>query len=310
MEDRIKTLEQFKANIETFDDCSEDLLKAYRGEVEQTFSTGLDGLDELLRLQTKRLAVITGMSGRGKTFITHNILFNTYKQYGWKHLICSLEGETTDMFNELAQMEMKKSTYDSDYKMSEEEYIQAKDKLSNNFLRFKTSKYWKIDEIIDYATFAVKNYGIKTITLDPYNKLDTKDSGREDQDIALMLNKLLAFAKEYDVLVIFVAHPTTGSAREKDYIPDLYDISGGGNWMNMCDYGISVHRYLDENQKKRNQTKVIVHKVKSKAIGDPSGGTIYLDYNFKEHRLTKPFGETHNKDWEEENLFSSKKGKR
>lgn len=302
------TLEEFKKNVETFEDCKDGLLKAYRGEVEQTFSTGISSLDEILMLQPKRLFVVTGMAGRGKTFITHNILFNTYKQYGWKHLICSLEGETTDMFNELAQMEVKKSAYDGDYKMSEEEFLSAKDKLKNNFFRFKTDRYWKVDEIIETARFAVCRYGIKTLTIDPYSKIDSKASSREDQDIALMLNKLLAFAKKANILVIFVAHPTTGSSREKNYIPDLYDVSGGGNWMNMCDYGISVHRYLEKNGKKSLQTKVVVHKVKSKAIGDPSGGTVYLNYNFKEHRLLPSVSEKIDKDWEDETLkFAEKK---
>ena len=295
-----------KNNIETFEDCKDELLKSFRGEVEKTFSTGLSNLDPILRLQTKRLMVITGMAGRGKTFFANNILFNTYKEYGWKHLICSLEGEATDMFDELAQMEIQKSVYDGKYKMSEDDYVHAREKLSKYFFRFKTDRYWHIDDIIKTAKECVKLYGIKTITIDPYNKINIKtNSGREDQDIATMLNKLLAFAKEYDVLVIFVAHPTTGSSREKNYIPTLYDVSGGGNWMNMCDYGLSVHRFLDENNRKRNQNKIVVHKVKSKSIGDPSGGEIYCDYGYRTHRLENAMGEKYDKDWEDEEITNT-----
>jgi len=303
----VKTIEQFKANIETFKGCNDELLKVFRGELEQTYSTGLDNLDTILKLQTKRVMIITGESGRGKTFLVNNILFNVYKLFGWRSIICSLEGTVSDMFSDVAQMEIKKPVYESEFRMSEEEYSSCVDKLNSHFIRFRADKFWKVDEIVANAIFAVENYGVKVLVIDPYNKIDSKQSNREDQDIALMLNKLISFANKYDVLVIFVAHPTTSSSREKNYIPSLYDISGGGNWMNMCDYGLSVHRYLDEQSRKRTQTKVVVHKVKSKAIGDPSGGTVYLDYDYRQHRLVPSTGEKFDKDWEEENLFGKKK---
>jgi len=286
-------LNKFNSSIDTFASYKNTLMDVYDGKVAETYSTGFSNVDNLFKLQTKRLMIITGTSGRGKTFFAHNILFNTYKQYGWKHLICSLEGEPEDMYEDFIQMEKEKPVrqYSTDSfvkkdRMTREEYqCGTDDGLSKHFFRFKTTKQWDTDKIIEHARFAVGKYGIKTIVIDPYNKLSEKKSSREDRDIGEMLNKLLVFAKEADLLVIFIAHPTTASSREKNYIPTVYDISGGGTWMNMCDYGISIHRYLNESGNKRSQTKVVVHKVKSRAIGDPSGGQAYLNYCFDTFKL-------------------------
>ena len=94
--------------------------------------------------------------------------------------------------------------------------------------------------------------------------------------------RIYALAKELDILVIFVAHP---KKPDDEVMPNMYSISGSGDWYNMADYGIVVHRSIDETTRKLNNTpKISIQKVKNFFLGNPSGGEIELYYS-KERRI-------------------------
>jgi twinkle protein len=134
----------------------------------------------------------------------------------------------------------------------------------------------KVDSIIKSAKALVRQKGIKILVIDPYNKLEHQYSGRktETQYISEFLDILTNFAKFNDVLIFLVAHPTK---LQKDQEPNLYSISGSANFFNKCDYGITVHRPI-ENNLMTNEVKIFIQKVKFKNLGCQA--QIELKYNY------------------------------
>ena len=65
-----------------------------------------------------------------------------------------------------------------------------------------------------------------------------------------------------------------------EQVPTMYSISGSGDWYNMADYGIIIHRERSEVTKELNNEPLIdVQKVKNFRLGNPNGGQINLMYN-------------------------------
>lgn len=128
----------------------------------------------------------------------------------------------------------------------------------------------------------VKRHGIKTLVIDPYNRLKNEFKDREDKYIGQILSKLCMLCKKLGILIVFVAHP---KKPDDDEAPTMYAISGSGDWYNMADYGIIVHRERDEESKElKNEPQIIVAKIKNFSLGNPSGGVVTLKYN-KDRRI-------------------------
>lgn len=271
--------------IETFGSAKSKIMDFYRNGYTSGVSTGFNNVDKIFKIKTGNLMIITGIPASGKSFFADNLIFNLTQSDGWKHLICTMENSIENHFSRFAEMYKKKSFDKKNHNsMTEKEVSESMDFLDMNFYRFTLDKRWKIEEIIKKAIYCVKRYGVKTLTIDPYNRLDNDYSkhSREDKYIDYMLSSLSSFAKKYNVLVIFVAHPTKVRG---DDIPNMYSISGGSSWYNMADYGIIVHRGRDENGKRINQNQILVKKIKDSHLGDPSGGEAMLRYHFKDKCL-------------------------
>ena len=71
----------------------------------------------------------------------------------------------------------------------------------------------------------------------------------------------------------------------------MYSISGSGDWYNMADYGIIIHRDRQQSDGKlSNMPTVFVEKVKNYFLGTPSGGTLTLRYNIDKRILENVAG--------------------
>lgn len=264
------------AGITSFKSNEEKILKYFESGFCKGQSTGWEKLDKIFTIKRGYLMIITGIPTRGKSFFTDNLMVNLSKQYCFKHLIVSFENTLENHFSRFYAMFMNKSF--SKNISSSQEISEAIRKIDPFFLRLELDRGWGIDDIIMQAEYAVKRYGIDTLLIDPYNRLDRSDmNDREDLYIGDILKKLSLCAKRLNILVMFVAHPKKLSRDEGS--PDMYSISGSADWYNMADYGITIHRDKGTDGKLSSIMQVIVHKVKDITIGDPAGGTIELTYN-------------------------------
>ena len=268
--------------IVNFYDAFDEIYKFNYENDKNCFATGWYALDEILYLKTGYLMIVTGYPSRGKTTFVDNMLINLSKRYGLKHLIASFESIPASHYNTLLEMYCEKPLQE----LKSADLILNRDNFSfvaDHFYRFDVDRIWTVDEICERAELAVKRYGVKTLVIDPYNRLNNNYTEREDKYIGSILSKLSMLAKKLDILVIFVAHP---KKPDDEKMPTMYSISGSGDWYNMADYGIIVHRERDQYTKKLgNAPQVCVAKVKNFALGNPNGGTITLHYNSRKRIL-------------------------
>lgn len=264
--------------IITFVDGFDEIYK-YNFEADKDFYyTGWSKLDKFLKIRTGHLMIVSGYPSRGKTTFTDNLIVNLTKKYGMKHLIASFESTMASHYNTLFEMFEEKPIRFNKEELFNETYTM----ISEHFYRFDISRIWNIDEICERTELAVKKYGIKTLTIDPYNRLNNKIGDREDKYIGSILAKLCMLAKRLDILIIFVAHPKKPDGEK---VPNMYSISGSGDWYNMADYGIIVHRDRATNGELLNTPKIIIEKIKNFTLGNPSGGVVELRYNLNKRIL-------------------------
>lgn len=244
-------------------------------------------LDNIFTIKFGYLMIVTGIPGRGKSLFVDNLLFILSSRYGLKHLIASSEDTLANHFASLSNM-FSGIKFGKQYGFTEKQMMDSLEFIDDHFFRFNNNKQWSVPEIIELTEYAVRRYGIKTLTIDPYSKLDNKSDGKETDYIADMLAKLTILAKKLNILIIFVAHPTKlrYDRSGRAIVPTMQDISGSVHWHNAADYGLTINREMDEATGIYEDEMVIyVHKVKNISIGNPSGGKVRLEYNPKTFKL-------------------------
>lgn len=269
--------------IMNFYDSFDEIYK-YNFERDTDFyRTGWPKLDDIIKLRTGYLMIVTGYPSRGKSTFVDNLLVNLSRNYNIKHLIASFEHVQAQHFNQLLEMYAKLPIYKITKEHEDFMFGAGLEFIADHFYRFDIDKLWTVEEICERTILAAKKYGIKTLTIDPYNRLNNDFKDREDRYVGQILSKLSMLAKKLNILVIFVAHPKKPDGEK---MPNMYSISGSGDWYNMADYGIIVHRERATDGKLSDSPKIFVEKVKNFSLGNPSGGGIELFYD-KEERIIK-----------------------
>ncbi|MBQ2189045.1 MAG: toprim domain-containing protein [Bacteroidales bacterium] len=256
---------------------------------------GHENFDKLCSFETQRLCVVTGIPGSGKSEFIDEMAERLNMRYGWRFAYFSPENaplayHASKLIEKFTGKKFGRTT------LSFGEYKQAKEHLEQDFSFILPEEGYRLDAILDRAKFLVRRRGIKSLVIDPYNRLENEQGTRnETQYVSEVLDKLQNFAQRHDVLVILMAHPTK-LTKNKDGIyeaPSLYDISGSANFYNKADFGIVVHR-----NKAEGTVEVNVPKVKFKHLG--TGGTAIFKYNINNGRYT-PYDGTHEPQWDNTN---------
>lgn len=262
-------------------DSFDSIYKSIFEEDKEFYNTGWQKLDNFIKIRTGHLMIVTGYPSRGKSTFVDNMLVNLAKKYDLKHLIASFE--TTEEDSYVTLLEMIKQKPIKKLKENQTDVFDEFEFIATHFYRLSVDRLWDIDQIINLTEFMVKRYGIKTLVIDPYNRLNNDYTDREDKYIGNMLAKLCMLSKKLNILVIFVAHPKKPDGEK---MPTMYSISGSGDWYNMADYGIIVHRERNESTGElKNEPTITIAKVKNFKLGKPSGGVITLKYNVEKRIL-------------------------
>lgn len=267
----------------TVSDFEQSLDALFENGMQKGVTIGHDCFDRLCSFETKRLCVVTGIPGSGKSEFIDEIAERLNIRYGWRFAYFSPENAPLAYHaSKLIEKFTGKRFNRED--LAYVEYKQVKRHLETNFFFISPKDDYRLESILDRAKFLVRRKGIKCLVIDPYNRLENEQGGRnETQYISETLDRLTNFAQQNDVLIILMAHPTK-QPRNKDGVieaPTLYDISGSANFYNKTDFGIVVHRNRLENI-----VEVHVQKVKFRHLGEC--GTAQFKYNLNNGRYT-PF---------------------
>lgn len=266
-------------------------VKSFRSDIEDLFVNGMvkgktleiDEIDKYISWETKRLAVVTGRPGSGKSEFVDYLICKLNLLHGWKAAYFTPENyplkyHYSKLFEKLIGKQF------SSHKSEQIDFDIAYEYINENFFYILPENDLTIDKILLNAKSFVKTKGIKILVIDPYNKLDHQ-IGRnqtETQYVSQFLDKLAMFAKLNDVLVFLIAHPVKLDRTE---IPTLYNISGSSHFYNKTDYGFTVHRVFDESNLMTNTIEVHWQKIKFKHLGEQ--GVSELSYNYNNGRFEK-----------------------
>ena len=265
----------------TLSDFEQSLDSLFENGMQRGVTIGHDNFDRLISFETKRLMVVTGIPGSGKSEFIDEIAERLNIRYGWRFAYFSPENaplayHASKLIEKFTGKRFGRSTLPS------AEYSQVKERMEQDFYFISPREDFRADSILERAKFLVRRRGIKSLVIDPYNRLENEQGGRsETQYISQLLDKLTNFAQQNDVLVILMAHPTKmqRDSSGQTMVPTLYDISGSAHFFNKCDFGIVVHR-----DRINDRVEVRVSKVKFRHLGEV--GKCWFKYNLANGRYT------------------------
>ena len=284
----------------TLSDFELSLDALYENGLQKGVTIGHPNFDRLCSFETKRLCIVTGIPGSGKSEFIDEIAERLNINYDWKFAYFSPENAPLD-YHASKLIEKFTGKRFSKETLNYGEYKQVKRHIDINFFFISPPDNFKIDNILDKAKALVRRKGIKAVVIDPYNRLESQQGNKsETQYISEVLDKLTSFAQKHDVLVILMAHPTKQPKQKDDKfsIPTLYDISGSANFYNKADFGIVVHR-----DRELNIVHVAVQKVKFRHLGEC--GIAQFKYNLNNGRYV-PFNNEDSIKWDNTNHIIEK----
>ena len=279
----------------TVQDFEQSLDALFENGWQKGVTIGHDNFDRLCSFETKRLCIVTGIPGSGKSEFIDEIAERLNMRYGWRFAYFSPENAPL-AYHASKLIEKFTGKRFNRQSLSYGEYKQVKEHIEQDFYFVAPTDNYQVDNILEKAKYLVRRRGIKALVIDPYNRLESEQGSRnETQYISELLDKLTNFAQRNDILIILMAHPTK-QPKNKDGVieaPTLYDISGSANFFNKADFGIVVHRNrLD------NTVEVHVQKVKFRHLGEC--GTALFKYNLNNGRYT-PYTNSIEPVWDNEN---------
>ena len=270
------------------DDFTDELNDIYLNGLQPGFTIG-DHLDKHLTFEPGRLYVVTGIPGHGKSEFLDFIIERLNALHGMKAAYFSPENHPISLHVSKLIEKITGFQFSVDA-LSREDYNEAMKRVSDNFFFINPQDNYELDNIIEKARYLVFRKGIKVLVIDPWNKIEHQvPSGMSETNyVSKMLDKVITFARQRNVILFLVAHPRKLNKIDKKYeVPTLYDISGSANFYNKTDFGFTVYR--DFQQK---MVSVHVQKIKFKHMG--SEGVVGYKYQpgsgrYLPHALTDEY---------------------
>lgn len=268
--------------IEYANDSLSGLLDIYDNGFPNGADTDWTEFNKHVVFYTRMFVLLTGIASDGKSTWLDNLLVQLMRRHNWKVGIFSPEySETRIHLMKLARI-MTKQSFLPQYnnRMSREKVIECVEYIDKMMFWMRPKyKDSTLDFLLETARCLVLQHGIKILVFDPAVSITGFFTGTVEHLIE-NLNKLREFEREYDVLLIMVAHPTKlprvkpGSSITP--APRLDDISGGANWQNVIDVGLVFYQYWDEKTKS-NTPFMYIKKVREDHVGKK--GVVQFKYD-------------------------------
>jgi twinkle protein len=271
-------------------DVMESMLDGFKNGQERGTTTYVSEVDKAWTWRMQEVNIWTGYQNEGKSLFLNQLATIKAIKDGWKFGIFSPENmPMRDFFNDIIEMYIGKSADPYyNHQMTEAEYKEGIEFVKKHFFVIYPKKNFTLDNIFERAKFLVRQKGIRSLIIDPYNTVQHKmySGEREDLYISRFMSELKRFAIDYDISVNLVAHQVTPIKGEdgRYYKPDVNRIKGGGTFADKADNVMFVwrpNRALDFSD-----TSVIFgsQKIKKqKLVGIPQEVT-GINFNIKEQR--------------------------
>lgn len=249
-----------------------------RGEV-KAYSTGIEPIDDMLKIVLGTLTVLTGFANMGKSSLVNAIMAHCIQNH-FPVCVASFETDVKPILRD----GLRKAILKCDDNELRRVDLSDADRIINERVSIVSQSVDEIDEMtieqfLEYCRIAVVRDGVKMIVLDPWNELEHKrrrDEAETDY-IGRALRAIKRFAKQHDIAFWIVAHPAKPQPGNHKS-PGLYDISGSANWANKADYGLVYHR----PDPKVNMAAISVVKVRMGLPGRRDSAEVMFNFNTSE----------------------------
>ena len=239
---------------------------------------GFDNLHEHYSMMLGTCTDWSGFPASGKTQVLMEILLNTSKMYGWRHLIYFPDvGNRMEIVADLLHKLTGKSFNPKfDNHITESEIQKDINWVLHHFciltkhdVKAKMTPF----EFWDMAA-QMKNDGIQTASIDSWKDMhhDYNRYGNYAQYLEIVLPYRNQIAEDNELHLNTVIHPKlTETTNGKRNPPTPYDLKGGSEWFNSGKCMATVHRTDD------NGVDIIFGKVKPRSVG--LAGTVQLRFD-------------------------------
>jgi hypothetical protein len=225
----------------------DEINKLYEEGMPEGMKIGIESIDNIFRLDTGMVAIITGIPNYGKSEFVDFINIRLNERYGHKTLYFSPENFPIKLHLSKLIRKIGNKRFDDFTKDEIDKYVSY---ISENFFFFNYETVNTLDDIFSCAEELIASEGIKTLVIDAYNTLeDSRPSNlTETEYVSQVMMKLQKFAKHHDILIEMVVHPKKmqSDSDGNTMIPNRYDLNGSANFANKSDYIIVVHRDFKE----------------------------------------------------------------
>jgi len=262
---------------------------------------GFSNIDEHYSMQLGNVTDWTGYPMSGKTQVLMEILLNTSKFYGWKHLLYLPDvGNPTEIIADLLHKLTGKS-FDNTYEnfIEEHEIIRELDWILEHFkVLTKEDVKAKMTPFEFYDLAASMKNEIQTANVDswkdlshPYDKF-----GGYATYLEVVLPYRNQIAEDNNIHINTIIHPKlTEKVNGVRKAPSPYDLKGGSEWFNSGKCMITVHR----ESKDDNLAEIHFNKIKPRSIGKIGKIELRFDLNKFVYYI----------DDNEERIYAAPKGK-
>jgi len=236
----------------------------------------------------------TGSGGSGKSEFLLELLLNTSKFYGWKHLLYVPDvGDKNEVIAILIH-KLTGNTFDKRYRnlITEKEVydnlpwiLEHFKILSKENLRAKITPYefWDIAAKMNIETKG----GIQTATIDSWKDMkhgvgpDGETFARDDKYLDDVLSYRNAMSELHKMHFHIIIHPLkTEKDKNGNRLPATpYDLKGGTAWFDNGKTMVTVHR-VDGTT---NEVEIIINKAKPKSVA--KNGIVRMYFNVEKARF-------------------------
>lgn len=269
------------SGVNTVRDMRDRIEKIYQYGFRTGKKTGWPNMDDLYTVREGEWTLVTGVPSHGKSTWLDNLLVNLARNEGWRFAMFSPENHP--MENHIARLIPKASGVPFREgitpRIGPEDLAECLDWLETHFWWiYPEGEVWTIENILAKAKSLVVRNGINGLVIDPWNELDhSRPNGlSETEQTSLTLSKIRQFARQHDIHVWVVAHPT--KLRRNDDgtypVPTPYDVSGSAHFNNKADNAITIYRNPTQPDK---PTQIHVQKIRFREIGQVGVAELAFD---------------------------------
>lgn len=242
-------------------------------------SSGWKRVDQHYTIQAGQMTIVTGIPSHGKSEFLDAMTVNLAKDHDWVFGMFSPENQPIE-FHAAKLIEKFAGRRFGSATMGQATYENGKKFVHDHYAFILPEQDVTLDLILEKAKALVFRRGIRGLVIDPWNEIEHKrpDGMNETEYISQALTKIRQFARQNDIHIWVVAHPTK-LLKDKDGnypVPSPYDISGSANWRNKADNCIAVWRDV---QNEDRPVEIHFQKVRFRWIGKPGKVELFYDYN-------------------------------